>query len=403
MNFSVLKILNMISSNLSITAFLNLEKRVRLFLFLSFCTISMTSKGQLIVDSCFASSTPGTQFVSSADLFNTASSDLLTWTGANWTGGWPGANLSLPPHCGAALGTGYRAVFIGSGTTWTTGGEGFALRLNAPLVSGQTYSYAITYVSHGTGSNGSFSPRMYTGVNGTMAGAVAMANLPPAGYAWLATNYTFTATPAQNGHTYLIIRTTSTESSGLIGSFCSNCAIPLPVELFKFDFQCEENKPQLIWATNSETNNDYFTIAHSTNGIDFSTVAKIEGKGNSQQEHRYSLSVEEYYVQGAINYYRLSQTDFNGSTREYQTIAGSGCVIEKSYAYFSNGSLHIRGNDIQKVLMYDGMGKLVHTETMNAQWDGKLSGISSELTAGMYQLVIYHEDTSIENLKVVIQ
>lgn len=393
----------MIFSRLNITAFLKLEKLSHLFLFLSFVIVSMIAKGQLIIDSCFSSSTPGTQFVSSANLFNTASSDLLTWTGAAWVGGWPGANLSLPPHCGAAVGTGYRAVFIGSGTVWTTGGEGFALRLNAPLVSGQTYSYAITYVSHGTGSNGSFSPQVYTGVNGTMAGAVAMPNLPPAGYTWLANNYTFTATAAQNGHTYLIIRTSTAESSGLIGSFCSNCAIPLPVELFKFKFECEENKPQLMWATNSETNNDYFTIAHSTDGINFSAIARIDGKGNSQQEQMYSFSIENHYIPGVINYYRLSQTDFNGTTREYQTIAGSGCVVEKSYAYFSNGSLNIKGNDIQKVLMYDGMGKLVHSQTVNEQWDGKLSGIANELTAGMYQLVIYHTDTSMENLKVVIQ
>jgi gliding motility-associated-like protein len=178
------------------------------------------SFSQNIIDTCFQSSTPSTQFVSSANLYNTASSDLLQWTGATWIGGWPGALLTIPPPLNSI---GCRAIFIGSGTLWTTGGEAFGLRLNAPLISGTNYSFDFTYVSHGLGSNGAFSPKIFTNTNGTIGGAYDTGNLQPVGNNWETHTFSFIANAAQAGHTWIIINTTPIGSSGLINSFCQNC------------------------------------------------------------------------------------------------------------------------------------------------------------------------------------
>lgn len=176
------------------------------------------ASAQSIVDSCFTSTAYGTGFGSSSILNNVYDSDLLEWTGSGWVGGWSQANLTIPPPTNTP---GCRAIFIGNSVTWTTGGESFGLKLSAPLVAGQTYTFNITYVSHGFGSNGAFNPNVYT--NSTPSIGYLVGSLPPVGNAWTTQTYIFTAVPAQNGHTWLILSTSPNGSSGLVNSFCKTC------------------------------------------------------------------------------------------------------------------------------------------------------------------------------------
>lgn len=177
--------------------------------------------GQQIIDSCFTSTSIGTGFPASANLVS-LNGDLMQWNGASWSGGWPGANITIPPPAG---GSGCRAIWCGSGTVWTTGGEGFAMRLNGPLVAGQTYTYNFTTVSHGMGSNGSFSPRLYTNSTSSVGGTW-VGNLTPAGNTWVSNPFTFTATAGQAGHTWVIIFTGASGSSGFVNNLCAPCNIP---------------------------------------------------------------------------------------------------------------------------------------------------------------------------------
>jgi gliding motility-associated-like protein len=183
--------------------------------------------GQSIIDSCFSSVFPSTDFTSSPTLANMSivESDMLQWTGTAWVGGWPGAGLTIPPPTG---GVGCKAIFIGNASTWTTGGEGFGLQINAGLIAGQSYTYNITSVSHGTGSTGSFNPAFHTNNIPSLAGSTFVGNLTPVGFTWATNAFTFTATPAQNGHNWIIITTAPSGSSGLINNFCTACNFFVP-------------------------------------------------------------------------------------------------------------------------------------------------------------------------------
>ncbi|MGL5889243.1 MAG: hypothetical protein ACRC3B_05125, partial [Bacteroidia bacterium] len=200
----------------------------RKFLLLLFLILLQTAQGQSIIDSCFSSVSPSTDFVSSSTLANMSSveSDLLQWTGSSWIGGWPWANITIPPPTNV---NSCRAIFIGNALTWTTGGEGFGLQINAGLVAGQNYSYTITSVSHGTGSTGSFSPAFHTNSAPSLAGSTIVGNLTPVGNTWATNTFTFTATPAQAGHNWIIITTAPSGSSGLINSFCLVCNSIVPL------------------------------------------------------------------------------------------------------------------------------------------------------------------------------
>ncbi|MEL7251479.1 MAG: T9SS type A sorting domain-containing protein, partial [Bacteroidota bacterium] len=61
-----------------------------------------------------------------------------------------------------------------------------------------------------------------------------------------------------------------------------------------------------------EYNNEYFTIERSINGKDFEAITKIPGAGFSNAELNYQTI--DPTPQIGINYYRLQQTDFDGSS-----------------------------------------------------------------------------------------
>ena len=172
-------------------------------------------------DSCFTSGAIGTSFNNTSQLTNN-NADLMSWAPGttSWTGSWPNANLHTPPPDSLAN---CRGIFCGNGSTWTTGGEGFGIKMTAPLVSGQTYSFGMTYVSDGFGSTGSFAPFVYTSNSTAVPSGTLVGSLPPAGYTWLTSTFTFTATPAQNGDTWLILFTGSSGSSGIVNSLCPDC------------------------------------------------------------------------------------------------------------------------------------------------------------------------------------
>lgn len=94
----------------------------------------------------------------------------------------------------------------------------------------------------------------------------------------------------------------------------SNCTISLlPVELIKFESQTISNNDiSIIWSTATEINNDYFTIYRSLNGHDWISLRTIKGVGNSNSPTEYSHI--DYNVPSGMHYYRLRQTDFDGTS-----------------------------------------------------------------------------------------
>ncbi|HTF02895.1 MAG TPA: T9SS type A sorting domain-containing protein, partial [Bacteroidia bacterium] len=93
---------------------------------------------------------------------------------------------------------------------------------------------------------------------------------------------------------------------------------PLPVSLISFAGKNENGKNILEWQTASETNNDYFTLERSDDGLLFSPVARVDGAGTVSQANSYS-AIDDYAGHSAVTYYRLRQTDLNGA---YEYVGG---------------------------------------------------------------------------------
>lgn len=89
-------------------------------------------------------------------------------------------------------------------------------------------------------------------------------------------------------------------------------ANPLPVELVSFSVVPIENVVSLRWTTASELNNDFFTVQRSVNGVEFSGITEVTGAGTTAATTHYEY-IDQSPLQG-ISYYRLKQTDFDGTT-----------------------------------------------------------------------------------------
>ncbi len=87
---------------------------------------------------------------------------------------------------------------------------------------------------------------------------------------------------------------------------------PLPVELLSFSAISAKNKAVLQWQTATETNNDYYTIYRSTDCVNFQKIAIFDGAGNSNSVMSYKYADFDA-PQGTV-YYRLEQTDYDGTT-----------------------------------------------------------------------------------------
>ncbi|MCB9235305.1 MAG: T9SS type A sorting domain-containing protein [Bacteroidia bacterium] len=94
--------------------------------------------------------------------------------------------------------------------------------------------------------------------------------------------------------------------------------VPLPIKLSRFEGKIVGVKSHLVWETQTETNNDFFTVQRSTDGEHFAEIGKVKGSGNSSTPIEYSF-VDDNPQKGS-NFYRLKNTDLDGKYEIYQTI-----------------------------------------------------------------------------------
>jgi hypothetical protein len=105
---------------------------------------------------------------------------------------------------------------------------------------------------------------------------------------------------------------------------------PLPVSLLYLRSTCYQEGITVYWATASEINNDYFTLERSEDGYSWTKIAQIKGNGNTNAVFNYvykDLSAQSY----TQYFYRLKQTDYDGTTVLLSTIAESCDAIDNMF------------------------------------------------------------------------
>ncbi len=106
----------------------------------------------------------------------------------------------------------------------------------------------------------------------------------------------------------------ATSSATIYLTQLDNSDNPLPIELVSFEATLQGNSVELTWVSATEINNDFYSIYKSNDGETWEFWKDVQGAGNSNVELNYTEMDNEPY-QGK-NYYKLSQTDFDGTTEE---------------------------------------------------------------------------------------
>jgi hypothetical protein len=173
-------------------------------------------------------------------------------------------------------------------------------------------------------------------------------------------------------------------------------ASPLPIQLISFTASLESDVVNLNWTTSTETNNDYFTIEKSSDGLNYTLVGKQKGAGNSSEYLIYTM-VDHNPFEGT-SYYRLTQTDFNGARKTFNPIA----INRKNtgnFEVFPNPSdgqnlfIKLSGDIANKeilVVVYDMQGKEIYSKiTVTGQANDMLQAIdpNAKLAKGVYTIV----------------
>jgi hypothetical protein len=113
--------------------------------------------------------------------------------------------------------------------------------------------------------------------------------------------------------------------------------VVLPIELVGFYGINNDNENSIYWTTASEQNNDYFTLEHSVNGVEFYKTAIVKGAGNSSGMLNYSYMHLEPPC--CLNYYRLKQTDYDGKytySKQIAVASENNNIIENVYVNEQN-------------------------------------------------------------------
>lgn len=145
----------------------------------------------------------------------------------------------------------------------------------------------------------------------------------------------------------------------------------LDIELIAFNGETTAEGNLLKWVTANEMNNDYFTLYHSTNGIDFTEIGTVEGADNSTNTLTYSFLHKN--APTGLSYYYLAQTDFDGTTTQPSNII----TLERGEYNFGIThvgviqdavTIHFTNENATAVnaTLYDVMGRKVHQHNFNA-------------------------------------
>jgi hypothetical protein len=181
---------------------------------------------------------------------------------------------------------------------------------------------------------------------------------------------------------------------------------PLPVELINFTATPNylAKNVELRWQTASERSNEFFTLEKSRNGVDFRPFAAIPSKaknGNSNEILSYQDIDNEPF--SGLSYYRLKQTDTDGTSKYSKMVAVRFETVEEEdrFVVYPNPTegavlnIQFLDNTIQKaeISIQDVLGKAVYQQRVSNDGTDLLQiRFQEKLSAGSYLIKIISND-----------
>lgn len=279
-----------------------------------------------------------------------------------------------------------------AGTTWTTAQNGIT---SVKYYNGTTNSI--------TADNGIFSAgiKLQSSIDGiTWQDENGWNVLPTYPYDVTASNqiYTFSGAMLNNVRGIRVIGQVRTAANEYQTSWAIKVkeieviktAATTPVNLVSFSVKAIANRARINFATELETNNNYFKVEKSTDGLNFTLLGKINAKGNNSSYFIYDVAPA-----NGVNYYRLTQYDLNGDfenlgIRQLSFSLGNSEI--SVYPIPNSGNLFVNLNNFEakqvKVSLSKLNGKIIYTQNLDANVNNKIHKINlaQKPEAGVYML-----------------
>lgn len=177
----------------------------------------------------------------------------------------------------------------------------------------------------------------------------------------------------------------------------------LPIELSDFIATAtRDGRIRLQWTTASEINNDFFTVEHAAPQTEFNELFDVPGAGMSTRKIDYEKIHEN--PNPGINYYRLKQTDFDGTFSYSKVVSASVNKVTSVYPNPIKDKWTIEFGDggadskFLEILNLTGQ-KIAQYKTNQTRAEFTSEGIAG----GNYILKIIFPDARTEFLKINFQ
>lgn len=186
--------------------------------------------------------------------------------------------------------------------------------------------------------------------------------------------------------------------------------VPATLDLYSFIATPIEDVVELQWQILKEININFYTIESSTDAINFSFMSTINAIGTSYEILDYFFIDAE--PKNGLNYYRLSQTDFNGNKKYFNTIVANVEKLDDEFSVYPNpttaNNINVSLSGFEKeevsLLVTDVTGKSFYSEKINcetATQEVTLSQIKN-LPSGIYN-VVARSNTKLASKKIIVQ
>ena len=188
------------------------------------------------------------------------------------------------------------------------------------------------------------------------------------------------------------------------GSKVGGSEDPLPIDLVDFNATAVDGVVDINWTTESEVNNDFFTVERSKDAVDFEIIVTVPGAGNSN-EVLYYETTDDGPLMG-VSYYRLKQTDYDGKFT-YSKIVAVKNLKDLNFNIMPNPTTErltvtfgkVEGSTVfvmtpeynAKIKIFNTEGKLVYKKKFDGTFY-KFNIDVSQLPEGMYYVNLRAND-----------
>lgn len=170
----------------------------------------------------------------------------------------------------------------------------------------------------------------------------------------------------------------------------TNCAfdpiIVLGSEVVSFTGEKNNGVAYLNWRVETERNNDYFSIHRSTDGVNWTLIDNVDGRGSATTLKDYQLI--DFEPEMGVNYYRLTSTEFNGQRHTHGIIP---LEFNQTMVHYdaANALLKFKDNVVATIYAVNGdlVAKVNNQNSINFTKKGMFI-IHYEETGTMERLII---------------